>query len=123
MSPTATSGTRMDTGEDLKPMATIRLGMRYSPELREGLGLTLLLAVIASCGQIVVPIVVQQTLDRGLNAPDGPRLDLDDSGVTSSTELSTGRYEVSGNHLSLAADLALDGMRAGSADLEIDCGG
>ncbi|SHG85629.1 hypothetical protein [Geodermatophilus nigrescens] len=55
--------------------------------------------------------------------PDGARLDLDDSGVTSSTELSTGRYEVSGNHLSLAADLALDGMRAGSADLEIDCGG
>jgi ABC-type multidrug transport system fused ATPase/permease subunit len=68
------SGTRMDTGGDIGAMETLRLGMRYSPELREGLGLTLVLAVIASCGQIVVPIVVQQTLDRGLNAPGGPRL-------------------------------------------------
>src|SRR5918997_1017694 len=67
--------TRMDTGEDIRPMETIRLGMRYSPELREGLRVTLLLAVIASCGQIVVPIVVQQTLDRGLAGPGGPRLD------------------------------------------------
>ena len=70
-----TSGTRMDTGEDIGAMATLRLGMKYSPELREGLGLTLFYAVIASCGQIVVPIAVQQTLDRGLNGPGGPRLD------------------------------------------------
>ena len=32
--------------------------------------------MIASFGQIVVPIAVQQTLDRGLNAPGGPRLEL-----------------------------------------------
>jgi hypothetical protein len=64
----------MDTGEDIGAMATLRLGMKYSPELREGLGLTLFYAVIASCGQIVVPIAVQQTLDRGLNGPGGPRL-------------------------------------------------
>ncbi|HEU5242720.1 MAG TPA: ABC transporter ATP-binding protein, partial [Ornithinibacter sp.] len=76
MSSTApTSGTRMDTGEDIGAIATLRLGMRYSPELREGLGLTLVYAVIASCGQIVVPIAVQQTLDRGLGATGGPRLD------------------------------------------------
>ncbi len=70
----ATTGTRMDTGDDIAPMETIRLGMRYSPELREGLGVTVFLAIVASCGQIVVPIAVQQTLDRGLNAPGGPRL-------------------------------------------------
>ncbi len=68
-------GTHMDTGENISAWETIRLGVKYSPELREGLGVTLLLAVIASCGQIVVPIAVQQTLDRGLNAPGGPRLD------------------------------------------------
>ncbi len=68
------SGTRMDTGEDIAAMETIRLGMKYSPELREGLGWTLVLAIIASCGQVVVPIAVQQTLDRGLNGPDGPRI-------------------------------------------------
>ena len=44
MSATATSGTHMDTGADIKPMETIRLGMRYSPELREGLGVTRLLS-------------------------------------------------------------------------------
>ena len=37
-STTPTAGTTMDTGEDIGAMATIRLGMRYSPELREGLG-------------------------------------------------------------------------------------
>ena len=71
---TPTAGTRMDTGEDIAAMETIRLGMKYSPELREGLGWTLVLAIIASCGQVVVPIAVQQTLDRGLNDPGGPRI-------------------------------------------------
>lgn len=69
-----TTGTRMDTGENIGAMDTIRRGVAISPELREGLGLTLLLAVVASCGQVVVPIAVQQTLDKGLNGPDGPRL-------------------------------------------------
>ncbi|WP_224278369.1 ABC transporter ATP-binding protein [Nocardioides lacusdianchii] len=77
MSATApTSGTKMDSGEEIGAWATIRLGMKYSPELREGLGWTLALAVIASCGQIVVPIAVQQTLDKGLNGPGGPRFDF-----------------------------------------------
>ena len=31
-----------------------------------------MLAFVASIGQVVVPIAVQQTLDRGLNGPDGP---------------------------------------------------
>ncbi|WP_341476748.1 ABC transporter ATP-binding protein [Nocardioides currus] len=69
-----TSGTRMDSGEDIGAMDTIRRGVAISPELRDGLGTTLLLAVLASCGQVVVPIAVQQTLDQGLNAPGGPRL-------------------------------------------------
>jgi ATP-binding cassette subfamily B protein len=67
-----TSGTRMDTGEDLAPIETIRRGVAVSPELKEGIGLTLVFAVLASCGQVVVPIAVQQTLDRGLNHSGGP---------------------------------------------------
>ncbi len=66
------SGTRMDTGEDIKALETIRRGVGYSPELKEGVVGTLVLAVIASLGQVVVPIAVQQTLDRGLNGPGGP---------------------------------------------------
>ncbi|WP_205474603.1 ABC transporter ATP-binding protein [Nocardioides sp. SYSU D00038] len=68
----ATSGTVLDSGEDFKAIDTIRRGVRFSPELKEGIGLTLVLAVLASLGQVVVPIAVQQTLDRGLNAPGGP---------------------------------------------------
>jgi ATP-binding cassette, subfamily B, bacterial len=67
-----TAGTRLDTGDDLAPMETIRRGVAISPELKDGIGLTLVFAVIASCGQVVVPIAVQQTLDRGINNPDGP---------------------------------------------------
>ena len=68
------SGTRMATGEELRPMETIRRGLHHSPELTEGIRLTLLLAVLASVGQIVVPIAVQQTLDRGLDAAGGPNV-------------------------------------------------
>ena len=61
----------LDTGEDLRPMETIRRGVHYSPELKDGIAGTLVLAVIASLGQVVVPIAVQQTLDRGIRAQGG----------------------------------------------------
>ena len=66
------SGTKMDTGEDIGAMATIRRGVAISPELKEGIGVTLLFAVVASFGQVIVPIAVQQTLDHGINGPEGP---------------------------------------------------
>src|SRR3712207_2159880 len=46
------------------------------PEFRQGLPLTLLLALVATAGRVVVPIAVQQTLDRGLGAPGGPDIGL-----------------------------------------------
>ena len=67
-----TSGTRMDTGEELRALETIRRGVRHSPELKEGIAGTLVLAVLASVGQVVVPVAVQQTLDRGLGDAGGP---------------------------------------------------
>ena len=66
--------TQMDTGEEIGAIDTIRRGMRFSPELTEGIRVTLLLAVLASVGQIVVPVAVQQTLDRGLHADGGPNV-------------------------------------------------
>jgi len=62
----------METGEDIPALETIRRGVFHSPELKEGLVGTLLLAVVSTVGQVVVPIVVQQTLDRGLKGPSGP---------------------------------------------------
>ncbi|TQK70704.1 MULTISPECIES: ABC transporter ATP-binding protein [unclassified Nocardioides] len=64
--------TRLATGEDIGAWETIRRGIRHSPELVEGVGWTLALAVLASVGQVVVPIAVQQTIDKGLRGPDGP---------------------------------------------------
>jgi hypothetical protein len=55
--------------------------------------------------------------------PDGARITLDDADVTSTSELATGRYDVTGSHLSLRADMRQGGEPAGSAELEIDCGG
>ncbi|WP_091121539.1 ABC transporter ATP-binding protein [Nocardioides terrae] len=64
----------MSTGAELGALATLRQGVRHSPELTSGIRVTLLLAVLASAGQVVVPIAVQQTLDRGIGAKGGPDL-------------------------------------------------
>ena len=62
----------VDTGEEIGAIATLRRGVHFSPELKEGVGWTLVLAVIASLGQVVIPIAVQKTIDHGLNGPNGP---------------------------------------------------
>nr|WP_134739412.1 ABC transporter ATP-binding protein [Nocardioides sp. 503] len=62
----------MDSGEEIGAIATIRRGVHFSPELKEGVWGTLALAVVASVGQVIVPIAVQQTLDRGLGRSGGP---------------------------------------------------
>lgn len=46
--------------------ATIRRGLGLSPELRRGLPLTVVFAVVATAGRVIVPIAVQQVLDSGL---------------------------------------------------------
>jgi ABC-type multidrug transport system fused ATPase/permease subunit len=43
-----------------------------SPELRTGLAGTLALALVATGGRVVVPVAIQQGIDRGLRAPGGP---------------------------------------------------
>jgi ABC-type multidrug transport system fused ATPase/permease subunit len=65
-------GTVLDSGDEIGAIATIRRGMHFSPELKDGIGWTLALAALASVGQVIVPVAVQQTLDKGLNGPDGP---------------------------------------------------
>ncbi|GAB3344013.1 ABC transporter ATP-binding protein [Modestobacter lapidis] len=57
-------------------MATLRRGLAMMPEFRQGLPVTFLLALLATAGRVVVPIAVQQTLDRGLGAPGGPDIPL-----------------------------------------------
>ena len=64
---TLVQGTALESGEDIAVIQTIRRGIAVSPELTEGIRGTLALAVVASVGQVIVPIVVQQTIDHGLN--------------------------------------------------------
>jgi ABC-type multidrug transport system fused ATPase/permease subunit len=67
-----TTGTSMDTGESMRAMRTIARGIELSPELKHGIRGTLAFAVLSTAGRIVVPVAVQQTLDKGVNAPGGP---------------------------------------------------
>jgi len=56
--------------------ATLRRGLRMMPEFRRGLPVTFVLALLATAGRVVVPIAVQQVIDRGLAAPGGPDMGL-----------------------------------------------
>ena len=44
----------------------LRRALLLAPEFAQGLAATLLLALVATVGRVVVPVVVQQVLDRGL---------------------------------------------------------
>lgn len=65
------AGTAMVTGEEISGWQTLKRGAEISPELKEGLWGTVALALLGTAGRVVVPIAVQQTLDRGINGPDG----------------------------------------------------
>ena len=54
---------------------TIGRGVRAAPALRTGFGVTLALAMMGAGGRVVIPILVQQSIDRGFT-PAGVRVDL-----------------------------------------------
>jgi putative ABC transport system ATP-binding protein len=53
------------------PVAIVRAGLRLSPEFVKGIGVTMLLALVATTGRIVIPIAVQQAMDHGFGSPSG----------------------------------------------------
>ena len=57
----------------LSAWRVLRRGVQVSPEFVHGIGATLALALVATCGRVVVPVAVQQTIDRGITGADGPR--------------------------------------------------
>ena len=52
---------------------TIGRGVRAAPALRTGFGLTFALALVGAGGRVVIPILVQQAIDRGFS-PAGVRV-------------------------------------------------
>src|SRR4029079_6514559 len=67
MTTTSGSATGMVSGEAASAGATLRRGIALSPELAAGFWVTLLLAMVATVGRVLVPIAVQQAVDRGFN--------------------------------------------------------
>jgi putative ABC transport system ATP-binding protein len=52
-------------------VGVLRRGLRVTPELRRGVAFTLLLATTAAAGRLVLPILIQQILDKGVLGDDG----------------------------------------------------
>lgn len=69
-----TKSTAIETGTADGALGTLRRGVRLSPEFTAGLAGTLALALVSTAGRVVVPIAVQQTIDKGLGGTDGPDL-------------------------------------------------
>lgn len=59
-----------NTGEG--GFATLRRGLRLSPEIFDGVGITLALALVATLGKVVIPITIQQVVDVGILEPPTP---------------------------------------------------
>ncbi|MET0460044.1 MAG: ABC transporter ATP-binding protein [Ilumatobacteraceae bacterium] len=53
---------------------TINRGLEEAPSLRQGLGLTWCLAAVGATGRVVVPILLQQAIDKGIGADGGVRV-------------------------------------------------
>jgi len=60
-----------DSGPEIGAWQVLRRGVATSPELKSGLFFTVALAVLAAAGRLVIPILVQQILDKGILGSDG----------------------------------------------------
>jgi ATP-binding cassette subfamily B protein len=54
--------------ERIRALPLLRRGLAASPELRQGLAVTLLLALAAGGGRVITPVLVQQVLDHHVSA-------------------------------------------------------
>ncbi len=65
-----------DPFDDVSGMGALdvlRRGVAMSPELRTGVAMTIFMAMLAASGRLVIPIVTQQILDRGVLGDSGYR--------------------------------------------------
>ena len=62
---------RVEDAEPLGAMAVLRRGFALSPALRDGIGLTIVLAILSTAGGTVVPVIIQVAVDDGLATGTG----------------------------------------------------
>ncbi|NNU28786.1 ABC transporter ATP-binding protein [Isoptericola sediminis] len=86
------SDSRIASASELGVLATLRRGLEISPQIVQGLWVTLALAVLAAAGRVVVPLAVQRTVDDGILADGGP----DATQVLTLTLLAAGAIVVAG---------------------------
>lgn len=55
---------------------TLRRGLTLAPEMTRGLGWTVLLALVATSSQVVIPLTLQHAIDHGILARGGVDLDV-----------------------------------------------
>src|SRR5699024_3650365 len=72
----ATSRLGTETTTDATALQTVRRGLALAPEALRRVWITLLLAVMATAGKVMVPIAVQYTLEAGIMAPELPAVRL-----------------------------------------------
>jgi len=60
-----------DDDAPIKALEVLRVGVRATPELRKGFAASLSFAMVIALGRLVVPIAIQQILDKGISN-DGP---------------------------------------------------
>jgi putative ABC transport system ATP-binding protein len=58
---------------DAGAVAVLRRGLAATPELRQGIALTLVMAAVTAAGKLAVPVLIQQILDRGVLGDAGFR--------------------------------------------------
>jgi ATP-binding cassette subfamily B protein len=64
--------TGIASGQDRSTWQTLKRGVELSPELRRGIGVTIVLAVLSTVGKLLVPFVIQRTTDEGILGASGP---------------------------------------------------
>jgi len=62
-----------DNVTEMSSIGVLRRGLAMSPELRDGLGVTILMALSAAVGRLIIPILIQQILDKGVLGSAGYR--------------------------------------------------
>ncbi len=60
-----------DETPSIGALAVMKRGITVSPELRAGLAITVVMALTAAVGRLIVPVLVQLVLDNGVLSDDG----------------------------------------------------
>ncbi|MDH5521557.1 MAG: ABC transporter transmembrane domain-containing protein, partial [Acidimicrobiia bacterium] len=68
------------TNGDLRTVQLIRRGLAASPELADGLRMTIAMGFAVAVGRLVIPVLIERTIDNGIGMADGTGADSVDMG-------------------------------------------